>query len=198
RRAAHRGPAGRRLHRAGVPALLRHRGPARRRRRRARQPDLLQRLGFGAHPRPQRLRGRHARRPGLDPRRDRGRPGARRPRVAGRRLRRLRSARRGRLHRADRRPGGASGWRAATTQRGKGLMAHTTNPRTTHPGRANPTAGPARDGLTGRRFAEPASFAILALLLAAFPLLAPETVVNVGVYALIYGIAAIGLTLLMG
>ncbi|SCL33582.1 branched-chain amino acid transport system permease protein [Micromonospora rhizosphaerae] len=45
---------------------------------------------------------------------------------------------------------------------------------------------------------EPAGFVVLALLLAAFPLLASESVVNVGVYALIYGLAAIGLTLLMG
>ncbi|HEX6968649.1 MAG TPA: ATP-binding cassette domain-containing protein [Micromonosporaceae bacterium] len=42
------------------------------------------------------------------------------------------------------------------------------------------------------------SFAVLALLLAAFPLVAPESMVNVGVYALIYGLAAIGLSLLMG
>ncbi|MGC5019186.1 ABC transporter permease subunit [Micromonospora sp. DT47] len=43
-----------------------------------------------------------------------------------------------------------------------------------------------------------AAFALLALFLAAFPLLASESMVNVGVYALIYGLAAIGLTLLMG
>lgn len=41
-------------------------------------------------------------------------------------------------------------------------------------------------------------FAVLIVLLAAFPLLAPPSWVNVGVYALIYAIAAIGLTLLMG
>jgi branched-chain amino acid transport system permease protein len=62
----------------------------------------------------------------------------------------------------------------------------------------NPPTRPARGGTAGRRFAEPAGFAVFALLLVVFPLLAPETVVNVGVYALIYGIAAIGLTLLMG
>ena len=59
----------------------------------------------------------------------------------------------------------------------------------------NPTPRPARGH---RSITEPAGFAVLALLLAVFPLLAPETAVNVGVYALIYGIAAIGLTLLMG
>jgi branched-chain amino acid transport system permease protein len=50
---------------------------------------------------------------------------------------------------------------------------------------------------TVRRGELPA-FAVLALLLAVFPLVAPDSVVNVGVYALIYGLAAIGLTLLMG
>ncbi len=39
---------------------------------------------------------------------------------------------------------------------------------------------------------------VLAALLAVFPLLAPLSWVNVGVFALIYGIAAIGLTMLMG
>ena len=42
------------------------------------------------------------------------------------------------------------------------------------------------------------AFAGLALLFAVFPLLAPPSVVNIGVYALIYGLAAIGLSLLMG
>ncbi|HEX2174972.1 MAG TPA: branched-chain amino acid ABC transporter ATP-binding protein/permease [Nocardioidaceae bacterium] len=41
-------------------------------------------------------------------------------------------------------------------------------------------------------------FVVLAVLLAVFPLMAPLSWVNVGVYALIYAIAAIGLTLLMG
>jgi branched-chain amino acid transport system permease protein len=41
-------------------------------------------------------------------------------------------------------------------------------------------------------------FGVLALLLAVFPLVAPESLVDIGVYALIYGLAAIGLTLLMG
>ena len=43
-----------------------------------------------------------------------------------------------------------------------------------------------------------AGLAVLVLVLAAFPLVAPVSWVNVGVYALIYSIAAIGLTLLMG
>ncbi|MGH3659732.1 MAG: branched-chain amino acid ABC transporter permease, partial [Micromonosporaceae bacterium] len=41
-------------------------------------------------------------------------------------------------------------------------------------------------------------FALLVAALGVFPLLAPVSLVNVGVYALIYAIAAIGLTLLMG
>jgi len=41
-------------------------------------------------------------------------------------------------------------------------------------------------------------FGVLIVVLAVFPLLAPPSWVNVGVYALIYAIAAIGLTLLMG
>lgn len=45
---------------------------------------------------------------------------------------------------------------------------------------------------------ELAAFAVLALALTLFPLVAPHSLVNVGVYALIYGLAAIGLTLLMG
>ncbi|HEX5995245.1 MAG TPA: ATP-binding cassette domain-containing protein [Jiangellales bacterium] len=78
---------------------------------------------------------------------------------------------------------------------------------------ASDTAAPGRTDTSGRRGAflrrmgggsgrsrggEVASFAILALFLAAFPLLAPDSLVNVGVYALIYGLAAIGLSLLMG
>jgi branched-chain amino acid transport system permease protein len=38
----------------------------------------------------------------------------------------------------------------------------------------------------------------LAVVLAVFPLVASSRLVNVGVYALIYGIAALGLALLMG
>jgi len=41
-------------------------------------------------------------------------------------------------------------------------------------------------------------FALLALALIAFPILAPSSAVDLGVYALIYGLAAIGLSLLMG
>jgi len=41
-------------------------------------------------------------------------------------------------------------------------------------------------------------FAVFAVLLTAFPLVAPESIVDIGVYALIYGIAALGLSLLMG
>ena len=41
-------------------------------------------------------------------------------------------------------------------------------------------------------------FVILAVLLAVFPLVAPQQMVDAGVYALIYAIAAIGLSLLMG
>ena len=39
---------------------------------------------------------------------------------------------------------------------------------------------------------------VLLVLLVAFPLVAPGAVVNVGVYALIYSLAALGLSLLMG
>ncbi|HYO86923.1 MAG TPA: branched-chain amino acid ABC transporter ATP-binding protein/permease [Dermatophilaceae bacterium] len=46
------------------------------------------------------------------------------------------------------------------------------------------------------RYALP--FAALALVLALFPLVAPLAAIDVGVYALIYGLAAIGLSLLMG
>ncbi|MGH3384321.1 MAG: ABC transporter permease subunit [Nocardioidaceae bacterium] len=41
-------------------------------------------------------------------------------------------------------------------------------------------------------------FVLLVVVLAVFPLVAPSAWVNIGVYALIYSIAAIGLTLLMG
>jgi len=41
-------------------------------------------------------------------------------------------------------------------------------------------------------------FALLALALIAFPIVAPSSAVDLGVYALIYGVAAIGLSLLMG
>ena len=41
-------------------------------------------------------------------------------------------------------------------------------------------------------------FAVLVVVLTVFPLVAPFSWVNVGVYALIYAVAAIGLTLLMG
>jgi branched-chain amino acid transport system permease protein len=41
-------------------------------------------------------------------------------------------------------------------------------------------------------------FAVLALVLVVFPLVASPNLVNIGVYALIYGLAAIGLSLLMG
>jgi branched-chain amino acid transport system permease protein len=41
-------------------------------------------------------------------------------------------------------------------------------------------------------------FVVLVVVLTAFPLVAPFSWVNVGVYALIYAVAAIGLTLLMG
>lgn len=41
-------------------------------------------------------------------------------------------------------------------------------------------------------------FALLTAILGAFPLVAPEAMVDIGVYALIYGLAAIGLSLLMG
>lgn len=51
--------------------------------------------------------------------------------------------------------------------------------------------------MTGRlRHALP--FVLLAVVLAVFPLVAPHAAVDVGVYALIYGLAAIGLSLLMG
>ncbi|HEX5598391.1 MAG TPA: branched-chain amino acid ABC transporter ATP-binding protein/permease [Micromonosporaceae bacterium] len=61
-----------------------------------------------------------------------------------------------------------------------------------------PNVRPGRGRPAGRGRRELVSFAVLALLLAGFPLIAPEQVVNVGVYALIYGLAAIGLSLLMG
>lgn len=53
-------------------------------------------------------------------------------------------------------------------------------------------------GSIGRRRGEISAFGGFALLLTVFPLLAPHSLVNVGVYALIYGLAAIGLSLLMG
>jgi branched-chain amino acid transport system permease protein len=43
-----------------------------------------------------------------------------------------------------------------------------------------------------------APFVVLAVVLAVFPLVASGNLVNIGVYALIYGLAAIGLSLLMG
>lgn len=43
-----------------------------------------------------------------------------------------------------------------------------------------------------------APFALLAAVLAVFPLVASTNLVNIGVYTLIYGLAAIGLSLLMG
>jgi branched-chain amino acid transport system permease protein len=49
-----------------------------------------------------------------------------------------------------------------------------------------------------QRLRSSAPFALLALALAVFPLLASTNAVNIGVYALIYGLAAIGLSLLMG
>ena len=41
-------------------------------------------------------------------------------------------------------------------------------------------------------------FLALAVVLAMAPIVLPENLVNMGVYALIYGLAAIGLSLLMG
>ncbi|MFS8480107.1 MAG: ATP-binding cassette domain-containing protein, partial [Micromonosporaceae bacterium] len=81
-------------------------------------------------------------------------------------------------------------------------MAHDTGtpPRTV---RARPSA---RTGLLARgtvtapgtRHGTLTAFLVLAVLLAAYPLVMPDGLVNVGVFALIYGLAAIGLTLLMG
>ncbi len=51
---------------------------------------------------------------------------------------------------------------------------------------------------TGGWRGDAVGFLVLALFLAVFPLVAPTSFVNVGVYALIYGLAAIGLSLLMG
>ena len=41
-------------------------------------------------------------------------------------------------------------------------------------------------------------FVLLAIFLVVFGMVAPQNVVDIGVYALIYGLAAIGLSLLMG
>lgn len=51
--------------------------------------------------------------------------------------------------------------------------------------------------LPGRR-SDLIGFTVLVVALVAYPMLAPVSWVNIGVYALIYAIAAIGLTLLMG
>jgi branched-chain amino acid transport system permease protein len=50
----------------------------------------------------------------------------------------------------------------------------------------------------GRRLKDLAPFAVLVVVLAVFPLVASTNLVNIGVYALIFGLAAIGLSLLMG
>jgi branched-chain amino acid transport system permease protein len=52
--------------------------------------------------------------------------------------------------------------------------------------------------LTSSRVRRWVPFGLLVIALAVFPLVASTSAVNIGVYALIYGIAAIGLTLLMG
>jgi branched-chain amino acid transport system permease protein len=52
--------------------------------------------------------------------------------------------------------------------------------------------------LTSSRWRRWVPFLLLAVALVVFPLVASTSVVNVGVYALIFGIAAIGLSLLMG
>jgi branched-chain amino acid transport system permease protein len=52
--------------------------------------------------------------------------------------------------------------------------------------------------LTSSRWARWVPFVLLTVALVVFPLVASTAVVNVGVYALIYGLAAIGLSLLMG
>ena len=57
-----------------------------------------------------------------------------------------------------------------------------------------PLTGPHRRTRRG----DVVGIALLAVLLAAFPLVATPSVINVGVYALIYGLAALGLSLLMG
>jgi branched-chain amino acid transport system permease protein len=53
-------------------------------------------------------------------------------------------------------------------------------------------------GGPGSRRRDAVGVLVLIAFLAVFPLLAPSSFVNIGVYALIYSIAAIGLTLLMG
>ncbi|HEY9496962.1 MAG TPA: branched-chain amino acid ABC transporter ATP-binding protein/permease [Intrasporangium sp.] len=52
--------------------------------------------------------------------------------------------------------------------------------------------------LTSSRWGRWVPFVLLTVALVVFPLVASTAVVNVGVYALIYGLAAIGLSLLMG
>ena len=52
--------------------------------------------------------------------------------------------------------------------------------------------------LTSSRWGRWVPFVLLTIALVVFPLVASTAVVNVGVYALIYGLAAIGLSLLMG
>jgi branched-chain amino acid transport system permease protein len=57
-----------------------------------------------------------------------------------------------------------------------------------------PLTGPHRRNRRG----DVVGISLLAVLLVAFPLVATPAVINVGVYALIYGLAALGLSLLMG
>jgi branched-chain amino acid transport system permease protein len=57
-----------------------------------------------------------------------------------------------------------------------------------------PLTGPHRRNRRG----DVVGISLLAVLLVAFPLVATPSVINVGVYALIYGLAALGLSLLMG
>ena len=98
-------------------------------------------------------------------------PLPRRPREPGRRLRRHRLPRRGGVRRAPPRAAGSPAGPGPEGVGGQGLMARL------------------------RRFLP---FIVLAVGLAVFPVVASTGVVNIGVYALIYGLAAIGLSLLMG
>jgi len=75
-----------------------------------------------------------------------------------------------------------------------------TAPAEAEPGapQADPVLAQRTSGGLGRRWGDVVGISLLVLALAAFPLVAPTSLVSVGVYALIYAVAALGLSLLMG
>src|SRR5690606_11908140 len=133
--------------------------------------DLLRVLGVRADAGAQGLRRRHPRRAGVLPRGLPRRADAGRAGEHGRRPPRLRLPRRRRLHRPGPRPGPAPSGPGFPWERGAGLMPRL---RTLLP------------------------YALLVVALVLFPLVASTNLVNIGVYVLIFTIAAVGLSLLMG